>query len=771
VSWLYPVAAVVVFAVWPLVRGSLPEWGILVYVAIYVAGALSGVLVVLLLRRLQRRRARPGVSTAGALSSAVAQPEEHRAFLTPLELPPPPRHFVGRTAEIAQIVDYLRSPAADGPRTVVIPGPPGIGKSALAVRVAHQVVDDYADGVLYAAFHGAPGDLENVSGDLVSALLGQGDRVPDAVPARLELFRELTRHRRVLVVLDGVDESAYVGQLLPAGPGCAALVTSRVPQLQLQPGQLRLPPPRPLPETDAVSLLGAIVGQDRVSQQETAARQIVRALGGHPLAVQLAGALLAGRPFLDLRIPVKRIRLGAGSVLARGRPFTGSLDMIYVLLTAEEQRAVRLMPLLAAQTFAPWMLAALLDVPQGTAWRIADRLVAAGLVERSRDDTSGVPEFRVLDHVWAYVRARPDAGDDDADAPLRLRRVLERRSELRPEHLLRSEAYVLAGRGALSPALNRARDALALAREHDPDSAGLALAALAELTLELGGLDEAEELAGEAGKSRDVDGRVRALRCLGGVERRRRQLPAAAGHIQEGLELVPARDSGERTRLLCELAVIHALDRRYEDGRSAAEAAALVCRGRRDGGRRHLAGVLYARGTVEYHSGELAAARTYLGEAAELARQQDLPLSEGWIDHALGLVAVAGGDPDEAVQATSRALDKFSGLLHRYGTAHCRVLLARAELERHLPEAAVALLEDGLDAFHKCGDRWVEADTSLLLAEVQHSLCRDDQARAAARVAVRLFDGLGDHDRAAEARALLARTDVADESAATPAGS
>jgi tetratricopeptide (TPR) repeat protein len=770
VGWLYPaVAAAIVFAAWLLVRRSVPAWGLV----FFAAGAMTGVLVGLLSRRHRQGAtvSAPAVSATSLMSGAVTrqspelQSEEGRGFLTPLELPPPPRQFVGREAEIAQIVGYLRESALPGPRTVVIFGPPGIGKSALAVRVAHQLIDDYVDGVLYAEFHGDLGDLANVAGDTVSALLGQGDPRPDTVPAQLELFRELTRDRRVLVVLDGVEELAEVRQLLPSGPRCAVVVTARDPLPDLQPGQLDVLLDQ-LPEADAVSLLGAIVGQDRVNRQETVAREIVRTLGRHPLAVQLAGTSLAGRPFWDLRLAVKRARAGFPPTLPPA--FTGSLDIIYVLLTAEEQRAVRLLPLLRAQTFAPWMLAALLGMPHSTAWRIADRLVAAGLVERTRDDASGVPEFRVLDHVWEYAQALADAGPDTA-AALRLRMEMERRAKLSPEQLLRSEAFVLAEHGTLSAALNKARDALTLAREHDPDSAGLALAALAELTAELGSLDEAEDLAWEASKSGDVASQVRALRCMGGVERRRRQLRAAAGHVDDGLESVPERDSGERIRLLCELAVIHALDRKYDEGRSAVAEAVRICQDRGDGGQRQMAGVLCARGIVEYHRRELTAARAHLEEAAELARQLGLQLSEGWIEHALGLVAVADGRSDEAVDITSRALDRFSGMRHRYGAAHCRVVLARAELARFMPESAVALLEDGLETFRNCGDRWIEADTSLLLAHVRHDLGHLDRATSAAEVSARLFEGLGDADRTADVVSLL-DTLAADRSAAAPTG-
>src|SRR5262249_36251035 len=74
----------------------------------------------------------------------------------PRQLPRPVRHFTGRTTELDALTGLLEESAAAGGTVVVtaIEGTAGVGKTALAVRWAHQVADRFPDGQLYVNLHG-----------------------------------------------------------------------------------------------------------------------------------------------------------------------------------------------------------------------------------------------------------------------------------------------------------------------------------------------------------------------------------------------------------------------------------------------------------------------------------------------------------------------------------------------------------------------------------------------------------------------------------------
>ncbi|HET6211787.1 MAG TPA: AAA family ATPase, partial [Micromonosporaceae bacterium] len=454
-----------------------------------------------------------------------------RPYLVPLELPPPGL-LIGRDAELQDVLDYAEQPAA-GPRVVVIHGPAGIGKTTLAIKAAHLMAARYADGVLFASLAGftlpasgarpdaaadppdPPGEelTGTVLGAFVESLQGPGDRVPYGNAARLDRFRELTAttKQRVLIVLDDAPGVDAVLPLIPAGPAGAVLITSRDPLPELEP-QLSLSL-GPLGDTAATHLLKMVVGAERIEREETAAHAIVERADGHPLALQLAAGSLASRGGWTLSATVERMSqfrrplIGAG-----GSPFAGALDLSYALLTEEERRAVRLLGLLDDRTFAPWMLAALLEATEKTAWRVSARLVHARLLEDVTDDATGVTAFRVLEHVQRYARARlyAEASEQECQAARRRQRSAERmRGEHSPRTTLRHIVYPELERGLLSRALNHARGALAQSRENLAaaqgalgegsrltrarlvdlqESKGLALAALAEVLAELGGV-------------------------------------------------------------------------------------------------------------------------------------------------------------------------------------------------------------------------------------------------------------------------------------------
>ncbi|MFD0411693.1 BTAD domain-containing putative transcriptional regulator [Kitasatospora sp. NPDC127116] len=206
-----------------------------------------------------------------------------RRLPRPCQLPPDIPDLVGRAAQVREAERALR---AGGTPVLGLSGPAGCGASALAVHVAHAVQDAFPDGQLYASA-GGPGAV------LAGFLRALGDRADssaglDELAAR---YRAALAGRRVLVLLDGVAEP---GPLLPAAPGCAAVVAGAEPGA-LPEDAVRLAV-GPLEPHDAYELLARIVGAERVRREPEAVAEVAALCGHLPVLLRTAAERLAARP-------------------------------------------------------------------------------------------------------------------------------------------------------------------------------------------------------------------------------------------------------------------------------------------------------------------------------------------------------------------------------------------------------------------------------------------------------------------------------------------
>ncbi|MER6224653.1 BTAD domain-containing putative transcriptional regulator [Streptomyces sp900105755] len=214
--------------------------------------------------------------------------------LRPAQLPPPPAHFTGRTATREGLTLALTRPPAAAPVLVVLSGMAGVGKSALALHVAHQLRDRFPDGQLYVNLHGAtPGMPPLTPGQALAALLrdlGADPRhIPEHPDAAAALLRSLLAPTHTLLLLDDAANAAQVRPLLPGGPGCAVIVTSRSPLAALD-GARRFPL-GPLTGEDSAALLRAVSGRAEID----AGHPLVGLTGRLPLALRVVAARLAAR--------------------------------------------------------------------------------------------------------------------------------------------------------------------------------------------------------------------------------------------------------------------------------------------------------------------------------------------------------------------------------------------------------------------------------------------------------------------------------------------
>ncbi|AZS72906.1 SARP family transcriptional regulator [Streptomyces lydicus] len=252
--------------------------------------------------------ARGGEAAPGADGTRTGTPDgaragsgSGRAGAAPRLLPRPPARFLGREDQLTALTAVLTDRATGESPLAVVAGPAGVGKTACAVQWAHLHAGAFPDGQLFADLRGfGEGDEASPAEILRDFLLALGtppERVPGSAQAASALFRSLVAERRLLVVLDNARSSAQVRPLLPGGPRCATVVTSR----SRLDGLVATDCARPvglqtLGHEEGAALLGAMLGPDRVAEDPAAARELVDLCDGLPLALRAAAAQLTARP-------------------------------------------------------------------------------------------------------------------------------------------------------------------------------------------------------------------------------------------------------------------------------------------------------------------------------------------------------------------------------------------------------------------------------------------------------------------------------------------
>jgi DNA-binding SARP family transcriptional activator/tetratricopeptide (TPR) repeat protein len=252
------------------------------------------------LQQLHQRILAADASLAAPPVPPAAGPRPAGLPVVPAQLPPDTADFTGRDEQVKLLCGLLGSPPdRERPGAVAISavaGMGGIGKTALAVHVAHRLRSRFPDGQLYGNLQGATSPLRPAQ-VLTRFLRDLGE--PDAaIPVRQEeraaRYRSLLADRKVLVVLDDVRDAAQVRPLLPGSSGCAVIVTTR----GVLPGlagatQLNLDA---MGMAEARSLFTTIVGASRAAGEPEATTAVLASCAGLPLAVRIAGTRLATRP-------------------------------------------------------------------------------------------------------------------------------------------------------------------------------------------------------------------------------------------------------------------------------------------------------------------------------------------------------------------------------------------------------------------------------------------------------------------------------------------
>lgn len=341
-------------------------------------------------------------------NEAEPRPVESR----PRQLPADSADFVGRDEWVGMVESTLTMPErGHAVGVAVVIGRPGVGKSAMAVHVAHRLAEDrFPDGQLYCDLRGSrdnPIETTDVLARFLRALGIPGQAIPEGHDERAEMYRSLLSDRRVLVVLDDAGSERQVGDLLPGNSGCGVIVTSRA-RLTGVPGAV-LAELDVLEQSHSLDLLRRIVGANRVDGEPAAAEALVRSVGRLPLALRIVAARLAARPHWSLASMVNRLsderhrldELTHGELGVRA-----SLSLTYDGMDELTRRSLRLFALAEGPSQPGWLAGALLDDRRLHPSDLLEPLVDAQMLDVTGIDTGGDPRYRYHDIIRLFARER-----------------------------------------------------------------------------------------------------------------------------------------------------------------------------------------------------------------------------------------------------------------------------------------------------------------------------------------------------------------------------
>lgn len=662
------------------------------------------------------------------------------------QLPPDIEDFTGRD-DAMRALQGLFETAGDHSSNVVvssIAGRAGVGKTALATRVAHTLRPSFPDGQLYVNLRGAEAkhmESAEVLGELLHELGVARGAIRDELGERTQQYRDQLANRRILVVLDNAAEAAQVRPLLPDSPGSAALITSRaqLDELGEPTHEIVLDV---LEEDQAIELLAKVVGPERVVAEPEAARMIVELCNYLPLAVRIAGAQLPATGDAPLAVLADRLAGEHGrlsELRIRDLEVRASFALNYRGFQEDERRTFRLLGLLRAPDFSAWVATALLDVEQAEADRLIGNLVSAEVLEVARQTPSGQVRYRFHDLLRVFARERMWAEEVEEAQEAALRRVLaaylalaryatellepqgaeEAGAAGRPAERFSS----VVGRIEADPAIwfEDERLGLIAAVEHASEND------LRELTWELARTltyffklrthwtdwQHTQQLALRAARrAQDRPATANTLRSLGDVSAQLLRFQAAISHFEQALSLFrQLRDRRGEAWTRVGLGNAYSDLRLYEQALAHFEPGLALFGALND--RRGLGWAFEGSAVVYRNQGNLDESLACFNQSLALFREVEDRRGEAYCLHNLGLIHRDQGQFQTALDWFDQAQPIFGELEDRQGETF--ILLNKGHMLREEGRygEALACLDGCLRTFVQTGDRAGEAWTLL----------------------------------------------------------
>ncbi|WP_158883140.1 AfsR/SARP family transcriptional regulator [Amycolatopsis anabasis] len=681
------------------------------------------------LQELHQRILAADPALTGAANGGPAPP-------TPRQLPAPPRLFTGRAAELARLTELRRhGTEASGPVVLGVIGGGGVGKTWLALRWAHDHVDEFPDGQLFVDLHGfAPAGVPLPVTVAMRGLLQALGVAPGAIPAephaQTGLYRSLVTGKRILVVLDNARDTTQVVPLLPGSPTCVVMITSRHRLTGLAVGHgagtLSLDV---FDAADATTLLARCAGPGRVAAEPDATAALVDRCGRLPLALGIVAARAATHPGFPLATLAAELgesdrldALATGELTANVRTVLSSSQHA---LDAQAATLLGLLGLVPGPDIGVPAAASLLGLPASRTRALLQELLAVHLVHEHHSN-----RYRMHDLVRLYAAERA-AADHPADfraaALLRLTDYYLRTASAATDVIIARERHPRPS-PAPAPAIGSYDEAMTWLETERPNLLALAHdAARRDQPAVLGELSRA----------------LRHYLDLRGFHEDARTLHTAA--------LAAARTTGDRgleAHALVALGLVQWRWGRYTRAATQFRGAVTVA---------HQHGHLDIEGYALHYLGSTAA-RLGRYEMALGYHRQSLALGRTIGDHdiegcnldALGIVYWYLGDYERALDHTLQGLALAQRTGNVYVEAHALNNLGLIHHRTGNQDHARNRFEQALALARGSGNRYVESNALNGLGFVYRELGDDQRARAHIQHALEVARETGNRSHEAE---------------------
>jgi len=662
--------------------------------------------------------------------------------VVPRQLPAPVAHFAGRAAELAALTGLLDRRDEQLPGTVVISaigGTAGVGKTALAVRWAHQVTGRFPDGQLYVNLRGYDPDQPMPAADALAGFLRglgvPGQDIPPGEDERAARYRSLLAGRRMLVVLDNAGSAEQIRPLLPGAPSCTVVVTSRdsLAGLVARHGAVRLEVEL-LPLADAAGLLRDLIGE-RAEADPGAVAALAARCGRLPLALRVAAELAGARPadpLAELAGELADQQQRLDLLEADGDPRTAVRAVFswsYRHLDAAAARAFRLAGLHPGPDFDGYAVAALAGTGLEQARRMLDVLARAHLIQ-----PAGPGRYGLHDLLRAYARELAAASDGDGQQRQALTRLFD--------HYLHTAAAAM---DTLDPAERQRRP-----RIPPPSTPVLPVtgpAAGGWLDAERGTLVAVTVHAAEHGWPAHAT-RLAAI-LFRYLDRGGHHPEAVIIHSRARIAARQAGDSAAEAAALKALGVVALRQGLYRQATGHLEQALALFR--QAGDRTGQARAMNNLGLVSYRQGRYTQAYGWYEPALALFRENGDQLGETTVLDNLGLLDLRQGRYQQASGRLRQSLALARTTGHRRLESTALVNLGQVSLRQGAFQHATGQLQQALALAREAGDRIHEVTALARLGEVCLTLCRYEQAADHLRQALALAREIGDREYEADA--------------------
>ncbi|WP_442809587.1 AfsR/SARP family transcriptional regulator [Streptomyces sp. SR27] len=676
----------------------------------------------------------------------LARPVEEAApaaapVARPAQLPATVPDFTGRVSCVRELGARLATAEGHVMAVSALAGIGGVGKTTLAVHVAHEARPHFPDGQLYVDLQGAGSRAaapETVLGSFLRALGTPDSAIPDSLDDRAALYRSTLDGRRVLVLLDNARDAAQIRPLLPGTAGCAALVTSRIRMVDL--AGAHLVDLDVMSPDEALQLFTRIVGEERVRSEREAALDVVAACGFLPLAIRIAASRLAARrtwtvSVLAAKLADERRRLDelqAGDLAVKA-----TFELGYGQLEPAQARAFRLLGLADGPDISLAAAAAVLDLPQ---WDTEDLLEA--LVDTSLLESAAPGRYRYHDLVRLYARA---CADRDEQPPSEKEAALSRLLDFYLSTAARVYAIERPGDRLVDHLEPTAYEGLAFTDRHEAQDwlyaeANCLLATVRRSASSPGTLRRAVDLLWASLDLAESGANSKEYEAVATV------LRGAAGR---------GGDVRAECRASITLAYGHHVSGRFtqadEEARTAMRLATSV------GDTLPLCWAPNILGVMAFYQNNHSEAEGHFTRAIEYFRSCEDLAGEASALCNLSRIYLITGRTDSAVRLAHQGTDMYDALGHALKGANGRYALGMALAQSGQFGAAAERLREALAVFRDSRQRLWEGMTLYRLAEAEVTEGRYAQAASNAEMALTVLRGIGGEWRRGNVLTVLGR--------------